>query len=404
MTRRIYHENGALRCTARVLECKAEGEGYAVLTDATVIFPESGGQLSDQGSIAGIAVSHAREEGEDVWHLTAAPIEAGREVEILADSALRLDHSQQHSGEHILSGLAYNLFGARNVGFHMAEDYATIDLDTFLEPGQIKELQRAANRAVQANLPVTCRVVQGEELTAMELRKKASGLTGDVRIVYVDEGRVDSCTCCGTHVDTTGQVGYIKITSHMKYKGGVRLWFACGMRAVEDSLLYQDIVDGLAVRFSVKPADLPAAVHRQGEELHSARGELRERTEGLLRYIAQELHHGAEEIKGVRLTVSLQHGMAMKELKLLSEKLTADPNALAVIFGTAGDSLQYQLARGEAVKHSMRDIIQAVNAAAGGKGGGREAYAQGSAPVTPAMDVEGTVEQIRAYLRAALRG
>ncbi|MGN0792448.1 MAG: DHHA1 domain-containing protein [Christensenellales bacterium] len=404
MTKRAYHDNGALSCQAMVLDCVAVEGGYEILTDVTAIFPESGGQLSDTGRIGDAVISHAREEGELVWHMADRPLEKGAVVTVTADAEPRIDHTCQHSGEHILSGLASKLFGAVNVGFHMAEDYATIDLDTFLTHEQIQQLQREANRAVQRNVPVTSVVVRGEELENMPLRKQAKGLTGDIRIVYFEDGAVDSCTCCGTHVAYSGEVGYIKITSHIKYKGGVRIWFACGMRAVEDSLKNQDIVDSLAVRFSAKAEDVVSAVIRQGDELNAAKHQLRERTQQLQKYISAELLQSAESIGGARLVVSLQQGARMNELKTLAEKLTEQPEAVAVLFSLNGETLMYQLARGKAVKNSMRELIQAVNAAVGGKGGGRDEFAQGSAAVGGATDVEGTVEQIRSYCRAVLKG
>ena len=183
MTKRAYYENGALECEATVLGCRAVENGFEILTDVTSIFPESGGQLSDTGFIGNSRVTHAREEGSEVWHLCDKAVEAGAKVKIVADAGPRLDHTQQHSGEHILSGMASKLFGAKNVGFHMAEDYATIDLDTQLTHEQIKELQREANRAVQRNVPVTYETVQGEELEHIALRKQAKGLKGDIRRV-----------------------------------------------------------------------------------------------------------------------------------------------------------------------------------------------------------------------------
>ncbi len=404
MTKRAYYNDGALSCQAVVLDCVAVEGGYEILTDVTSIFPESGGQLSDIGRIGDAVISHAREEGELVWHMADRPLEKGAEVTIVADAETRIDHTCQHSGEHILSGLASKLFGAVNVGFHMAEDYSTLDLDIFLSHEQIQQLQREANKAVQRNVPVSCVVVQGEELENIPLRKQAKGLSGDIRIVYFDQGAVDSCTCCGTHVALAGEVGYIKITSYIKYKGGTRIWFACGMRAVEDSLKNQDVVNTLAVRFSAKAEDVVAAVIRQGDELNTVKHQLRERTQQLQKYIAAELLDGAENINGTRLVVNLQQGAQMNELKTLAEKLTEQPDALTVLFALNGETLMYQLARGKGVKHSVRELIQAVNAAVGGKGGGRDEFAQGSAPVGSASDIEGTVEQIRNYCKAVLRG
>ncbi len=403
MTKRAYYENGALECEATVLRCRAAENGFEILTDVTSIFPESGGQLSDTGFIGDARVTHAREEGSEVWHLCDKAIDEGARVRIAADAEPRLDHTQQHSGEHILSGLASRMFGAVNVGFHMAEDYATIDLDTPLTHEQIKELQREANRAVQCNVPVAYETVQGEELEHIALRKQAKGLKGDIRIVYFDGGEVDSCTCCGTHVAFSGEVGYIKITAHIKYKGGTRIWFACGMRAVEDSLRDKDTVDALAVRFSAKQEDVLSAVLRQGDELTSARHQLKERTERLNGFIAAELIGKAETIGGTKLIIDIQKGSAMNELKNLGDMLIRDENVLAMLFGVTGDSLVYQLVRGGKVKASMKELIKAVNAATGGKGGGRDEYAQGSAKLTNATDAEGSVESLRGYCRSMLK-
>lgn len=402
MTKRAYYENGALSCEATVLSCRPAEGGFEILTDVTSIFPESGGQLSDTGFIGDSRISHAREEGSEVWHLGDKPLEIGIRVSITADEEPRRDHTQQHSGEHILSGLASKLFGAKNVGFHMAEDYATIDLDTPLDAEQIKQLQREANRAVQLDLPITYKVVQGEELEHISLRKQAKGLKGDIRIVYIDDGNVDSCTCCGTHAAHTGEVGYIKITAHIKYKGGTRLWFACGMRAVEDSLRDKDTVDALAVRFSAKQEDVLGAVLRQGDELTAARHQLKERTERLNGYIASELTTRAEAIGSTKLVMDIQQGSTMNELKSLGDMLINDGDVLAVLFGINADSLVYQLVRGKNVKLSMRELIKAVNAATGGKGGGRDEYAQGSAKITASMDIEGSVESVRGYCRSLL--
>lgn len=403
MTERAYYADGALECEATVLECRAVENGFEILTDVTSIFPESGGQLSDTGFIGDSRVTHAREEGGEVWHLCDKAVEAGASVRITADAGPRLDHTQQHSGEHILSGVASRLFGAKNVGFHMAEDYATIDLDIQLTHEQIRELQREANRAVQRNVPVTYRTVKGEELEHIALRKQAKGLKGDIRIVYFDGGEVDSCTCCGTHVAFSGEVGYIKITSHMKYKGGTRIWFACGMRAVEDSLNDQDIADSLAVRFSAKREDVLEAVLRQGDELAAARRQLRERTESLNEFIAAELLRKAEAIGSARLIIDTRKGSSMNELKNLGDMLIRDENVLAMLFGENGDSLVYLLARGGSVGVSMRELIKAVNAATGGKGGGRDEYAQGSARITGATDAEGVIDSLRGYCRSILK-
>lgn len=410
MTKRFYYPGEAgsgLACEALVLDCRAMEGQYEILLDATAIYPEGGGQLSDQGWLYDAQsgkelafISHAREAGEEVWHLADRPVAAGARVRVQADEILRRDHSAQHSGEHILSGLSSRLFGAKNVGFHMAADYVTLDLDIFLTEEQLTRLERSANEAVQANLATEVRVVDGADLGGMELRKKAAGLTGPVRIVYV--AGVDSCTCCGTHVAHSGEVGYIRITSAIKYKGGTRMWFACAMRAVNEALAEKAVLDKLARRFSIKGADVAEAVVRQGDELAVCKKELRRRTEELLTYRGAEIWTQGEAIGGLRLCSALLEGMDMAELKSLAEKLCTHQGTIGLLLSVNEGTLYYQLARAQGVAASMKELCLVLNGLTVGRGGGREDMAQGSAPITAALRPDETLEQMRAYCRQAL--
>lgn len=400
MTRKVYYDDGTcFVCDATLLQCREEADGYALLLDRTVIFPEGGGQPSDTGSIDGVAVTAAYEEGENIWHRVDAPVEAGKTVRVCVDAARRMDHTRQHTGEHIVSGLASKLFGAHNVGFHMAETYSTLDLDMALDAEQLAALEREANRVVQANTPVTYRFVEAEALEGMTLRKQAKGLSGDVRIVYI--GDTDSCTCCGTHCTTTGEVGLIGFTAWQNYKGGIRLWFACGMRAVEAGMARRDALDGLAKRFSTSEEDVCTAVLRQGDELNEARRALRQRTAQWLDYKTRELLAEAETVGKTRLVLHSEAGLGAPDLKLFAEKLAAE-HCVAVLFAPNGEVLNYQLASSPEVSLSMREVCSAVNAATGGRGGGKDHFAQGSAKYTAALPE--ILEQLRTYLRAVLRG
>ncbi len=400
MTERLYYKENGLLCRGRVLSCRPVENGYEILTDATVIYPEGGGQPSDTGILDGVRVLSAREEGEEVWHLTQKPLPQGTDVDIEADAQRRMDHSQQHSGEHILSGLAHSLYGAVNVGFHMAETYATVDFDLPLSEAQLAQLEREANLAVYRNVETEYQIVQAEELSSIPLRKQAQGLAGEVRIVFV--GRVDSCTCCGTHVQRSGEIGYIKITDHIRYKGGTRAWFACGMRAVEDSLAKQAVVAALAKEFSTKPEQVLEAVTRQREELFLARGALKRRTEQFAVVQARELLESAEQIRGYKLVVHWQNDVEMGDLKRLAEEICGKEPAVAVLFGEGKKNLCYQLMRTNGAKVSMRELCQAVNAAVGGKGGGRDGAAQGSAPIGRSSNIEAALAQLTSYFKTVM--
>ncbi len=206
MTKHLYLENSYQQtCTAQVVSCTpAEGGGYDIELDQTVLYPTSGGQLHDTGRIDGASVTDVSEAEARILHRTAKPFSPGETVTVEIDWERRFDHMQQHTGEHLLSFAAKELYGAVNVGFHMAETYCTIDLDQQLNKAQISKLESRTNELLFGNLPVEIRIVTAEELSSMELRKRADGLTGDIRIVSMPGG--DSCTCCGTHTRFTGEV------------------------------------------------------------------------------------------------------------------------------------------------------------------------------------------------------
>lgn len=276
MTELLYYSIPIItECGAAVLSCeKDERSGaYKIILDRTMIYPEGGGQPADRGSIVfrpdnsaaeqTVRISDAHTENGRVVHFCDAEIPAGTIVRVLLDVDTRLDHAQQHTGEHIVSGLASKLFGAVNVGFHMAADYCTIDFDIPLEQAQLEELERAANAAVRANLSVHTEVTTPEDASTRTLRKKSDKAVGNdknkksdkhqnnicepvlpakaVRIVYIDNGKIDSCTCCGTHLAATGGVGTILFTDAQHYKGGTRLWFVCGGRATAAVRTVQNI-------------------------------------------------------------------------------------------------------------------------------------------------------------------
>lgn len=401
MTTKLYHENGCTSCTATVLDCRANGDGtFDILLDRTAIYPEGGGQLSDIGFIGQARCLHARDDNGDVWHRCDKPLEAGAQVNVQADEAARLDHTQQHTGEHMLSGLAHTLFGCTNVGFHMAEDIVTVDFDKPLSSGQINELELKVNEAIQRDVPTRTITVTPEEYETIQIRKKARGLKGEITIVYA--GGVDSCTCCGTHCPSAGQVGALKVLSHINYKGGVRISFVCGMRAIISMQQDAARVDAIARRFSTGTDKALDAVIRQGDELAALKRELKQRTDMLLNYRAAQLAAEADTCGGVKAIVTLENGLEPNELSLLCDKLCALGGIVAVVLTQRGDTLSYRVMRSGGVALSMKELIQAVNALFGGKGGGRDDSAQGSAKLNgSAAD---SIEQLRSYVCRRLKG
>jgi len=229
-----------LECTARVVSCTPnKNDGYDLETDRTPFFPEGGGQLSDIGTVYDpmqgfVPVTHCFEANGTVLHRTGKPFAVGEIVTLKVDAAKRLKYTQQHTGEHLLSHAYDVLFGAENVGFHMAGDVVTIDLDHDLSDEEIEAGEKYANELVWKNAPVRIFNVDASELPNLPLRKKNEKLHGEVRIVEVEDGdHTEMCTCCGTHFMSTAPVGLIKILEHARYKSGCRITFACGVLALE---------------------------------------------------------------------------------------------------------------------------------------------------------------------------
>ncbi|MBQ7061524.1 MAG: hypothetical protein IJM85_07050 [Clostridia bacterium] len=382
MTKALYYDLPTVtECTARVVSC-AEKDGRCLVSlDRTPIFPEGGGQLADGGFICfggrELPILACRTEGEEILHTVPEPLEPGAAVTVRLDLARRLDHSEQHTGEHILSGLASTLFGAVNVGFHMAEDYCTIDLDLPLTPEQLEALELEANRAVRGDLPVHTEVTDFEDAASRRLRKRAEKARGEVRIVYIDHGKVDSCTCCGTHLARTGMVGAIRITDSQHYKGGTRLWFACGGRAAKLGIRDRAALGALARRYSTSREELPAVIEKQINELAALKAELKQKSALLAERTAIALLEGAPRAGGTPVICESLASANANDLRLMTDFLAGTGRAyIALLFAPGRDGTDYRMASSGS-KLDMKSLCAAVNAAVNGKGGGNKQFAQG---------------------------
>lgn len=273
MTEAIFDCNPReLTFTARVLSCEErKGEAgercWAVVLDRTAFFPEQGGQKADCGTLGGASLLDAEIHEGVITHLLDAPLELGSEVCGKVDWGRRFDFMQQHTGEHILSGLANRLYGAENVGFHLSEREVQLDFSVQLSEAELEALEHAANQAIFRDIPVKAYYPNAEELAALNYRQKKE-LTGAIRIVEL-EG-VDCCACCAPHVARSSEVGILKILSAMNYKGGTRLYIACGMRAVQDYAARIREAQQLSKLLSAPQGELSAAVVRVQEKAMAA--------------------------------------------------------------------------------------------------------------------------------------
>ena len=274
MTSKLYEEDSHLReFSARVLVCRKEGDGWAVILDRTAFFPEGGGQEGDRGELENIRVLDTRILDGEILHLTDGPLPIGETVTGRLDWDLRFRRMQDHSGEHIVSGLVYQKYGYNNVGFHLGDGEVTLDFSGELTGPQLEEIELLANRAVTENIPVQTWYPDGDELAATEYRSKLD-LTENVRLVRIPG--IDTCACCAPHVKRTGEIGLIKILDFMRHRGGVRIHILCGMDALADYGARYRVTREISALLSAKQLETPGAVRRTLEELDAAKRQLGE--------------------------------------------------------------------------------------------------------------------------------
>ncbi len=232
MTVKLYDKDAYIKeFSATVLSCKEEKNGFSVTLDQTAFFPEAGGQPSDTGSINGVAVKYVSIENGVIFHLCESALSVGDQVLCKIDFARRFSFMQNHSGEHIVSGVVFRKYGFDNVGFHLNEQFATLDFNGILSREQLDEIEDEANKTVFENRKIRCFYPTKEELENIEYRSKKE-LSDDIRIVDIEGA--DVCACCAPHVDKTGEIGIIKLLDTEKMRGGTRIVLKCGKYALFD--------------------------------------------------------------------------------------------------------------------------------------------------------------------------
>ena len=254
----LYDDDAfATEFTAEVVSCEEAEGGYKIVLNQTLFFPEQGGQTSDVGCIGEVMVKDVQIENEVIYHLCDKPIPAGQKVVGTIDWNHRFGNMQQHTGEHIFTGLAHNLYGADNVGFHLSDNTVTLDLNIELSEDQIRLIERTGNEVIAKDVPVKAYFPDETILATTEYRSKKE-IDGDVRLVEI-EG-VDICACCAPHVKSTGQVGMLKVVSYEKYKGGTRVYILCGLRALEDYNRRMQLLTKSYQQLSCSEEDLPGRI------------------------------------------------------------------------------------------------------------------------------------------------
>ena len=371
MTEKLFYEDVRMvDFWGKVTECVEHGPGrYRVVLDRTAFFPEGGGQAADRGTLGGAAVVDVQIEGDVIYHVTDRALEEGTVVQGKVDWEQRFDFMQQHSGEHIVSGLVHRKYGFDNVGFHLGLTEVTLDFNGTLTPQELHQIEREANEAVWKDLPVKVSFPEKAVLEALEYRSKLE-LTKDVRIVEIPG--VDVCACCAPHVERTGQIGLIKVTGTESHRGGVRVNILCGARALADYSLRMKSVAEISVMLSARQDAVCSAVSRLREESLKQK----ERCNSLqARVLELEISSlpSASAAENVILFVGDLDTIAIRNaVNGLCEKYAG---YCGIFAGTSGNG--YRFIVGSSSK-DCRPLAAAIRELPGGKCGGSSPMIQGS--------------------------
>ena len=366
-TEKLYYGDPFLRTfSATVLSCEPSPAGFAVTLDRTAFYPEGGGQPADHGRLGAAAVTDVHEKNGVIFHTCDRPVEIGRAVEGAVDWERRFDHMQQHSGEHILSGILCHRYHCDNVGFHLGGDTVTIDYNAEITWDQALEAEGQANEVIAADRSVEIAYPSPEELGSMDYRSKKE-LTGQVRIVTFPEA--DCCACCGTHVLRAGQVGLVKVLSCQRFRDGVRLEIVSGKRALRLFSTVYDQTRLVAQALSVKPEGVAAAVERTLTELSAVKARVSELEEQAFLAMAAQ-YEGAGDV------VVFSSPLRSDGVRKLADAVSKTCGGLAAVFAGEDESYGYALVRADG--EDIAPLVKDLNRSLHGRGGGRKGFAQGS--------------------------
>ena len=371
-TKPLYDTNSFQKnFEATVISCTPADEGYKVILDQTVFFPEQGGQTSDIGTLGDGKVIDVQIENDEIVHYTDIAYTVGETVTGEIDWQHRFSKMQQHTGEHLFTGLAHNKFGAENVGFHLSDNTVTLDLNIELDLEKVRLLERLANEAIAEDIPVRAFYPSDEELSQIEYRSKKE-IEGAIRLVEIKG--IDMCACCAPHVRTTGQVGMLKVVSFNKYKGGTRVYIACGLRALADYNRKMDILSQTYQALNCKEEEIPEKVKALLLDNKQQKYEI---SEIKAKILMEQIEKYPSEIVDVTI---FTEDLDAKNMRDGVNALVEKHEGLCAIF-SGNDDDGYNFVIGSrtrdcsAIAVGLRELL-------GAKGGGSKQMAQGSIMAT----------------------
>lgn len=359
ITERLY-DNDAYQTefSATVLDCAKYENGFKVILDKTAFFPEAGGQPSDKGMINGIKVTDVQIEDEKIVHFCESELDIGNIVSCKIDFARRFAFMQNHSGEHIVSGIAFKKYGLQNVGFHLNEEFVTLDFNGILERNQIDEIEFLANKVIWQNKKIKTYYPSKDELSKLSYRQKKE-LSGDIRIVEIED--TDMCACCAPHVKSTGEIGLIKLLSSEKMRGGIRIVMKCGEYALKD---YNDKfknVTAIQNLLSAKPEETAQAVNNLYEKLSEEKQKNKDLKKKLINYMANDTED----------KVLFAENFDIKELQAFADTLNKNKGETVLVFSEREkDNFNFALCGNETETNELfLKLKEKFNARGGGRNG-----------------------------------
>lgn len=367
MTEKLFYEDSHMITFSAIVEaCEKVGEYYEAVLSRTAFFPEGGGQYADTGYIDGIRVLDVQEKQGIIYHKLEQELSVGKEVSGIIDWEERFSKMQNHSGEHIISGLVHKRFGYDNVGFHMGKDAITMDFNGVITREELKELEKQANAIVYQNLAIETLYPSKEELEHLVYRSKIE-IAGQVRIVRIPD--CDVCACCAPHCKTTGEIGTIKLVGMQNYKGGVRISMLAGFRALEDYEVKSENVKRISVLLSAKEFEIADEVEKLKEELQVKKSQIQELKRTILKHKVESMDENQEVVAMFEADLD---GNGPREL---ANMLLAKGTKVAAVFAGTEGNYRYVIGSKSV---DTRNIVKALNEKFQGRGGGKPEMVQGS--------------------------
>ena len=384
MTNRLYYNDPYLvEFDATVTAVESIEGKPAVRLDRTAFYPTSGGQPHDIGALDTTPVVEVIDADGEVLHVVQREMAVGARVYGKVDWSRRFDHMQQHTGQHVLSAAFDRIAGARTESFHLGADYATIDLGRDLGPADIARAEDDANRIVWEDRLVKISFVDAAEAAKLPLRKETLR-EGTLRLIDIED--YDLSACGGTHVRRTGVIGIIAVTGWERFKGGTRVGFVCGGRALRAHRKLRDITAASVRAVSVLPDELPAGIERLQMELKDARRSIKDLQVKLAGHEAASLAAGASNAR----VIAALDGWDQGALKAIASAIAAKPGHAAALISRSTPSA-IVIARHPDAAVDAAAVLKQVVQKFGGKGGGRPELAQGGS-------LQGEPDAILSYL------